>query len=307
LIHYLQPTEARDDFFGTSTPNPRVSRSAAPTPDPFVSYSAAPIDDLGFDDLGFDLDQSQPSPLARSSAATSTTNSANSCAANVTRTPEADALNFPRLQPPSRRMQNAHRLPCIQLVLLVLAYLNTKYGVSHRACDFLLRCLRIIFIMIGIITSEDDFPIKLQTVQHRLQLTDRFQILVTCPECQKIYPKGVTYESQRNCSACNGPLWDVSTISRYTTLLGRRPPPPTPKLTTPYRPLKDAFHDMFTAHPELVDLCMLWQDTPSEAGVYERVMDGLIWQGLRHKDGTPFFDRSERSVLRIGIFINMDW
>jgi hypothetical protein len=228
--------------------------------------------------------------------------------ADASRTREdKSTFSFPPLRLPSERMQNAHEHPCIQLVLVVLAYVNVRYGVSHRACDFLLRCLRVIFIMAGLIVATSNFPTKLQTVQHRLQLTDRFKNLITCPECKRIHPECSTYDSQPACSACGALLWDVPAIARYTTMLGRSNPLPTPKLTTPYRPLKDAFRDLFTSCPELISLCMSWQDVPSQDGVYTRVMDGRIWREIRRKDGSLFFDQNERDSLRVGVFINMDW
>jgi hypothetical protein len=280
----------------------REALNDVPIPD--ASRSISPVD--------LDLDRDQLlSSLAGSSSATvqsAADTSAASCGVEPTsRREDDDHPVFPQLRLPSQRMQNVHERPCIQLLLVCIAYANTRYGVSHRACDFLLRCLRVIFIMAGVIIATSDFPIKLQTVQHRLQLTDRFHSLVTCLNCKRIHPKDITYETHPNCSGCGGSLWDLPERSRYTTMLGRRPPPPTPKLLTPYRPIKYALRDIFTSHPELVDLCMRWQDKASEDGVYERVMDGKIWKEMRRRDGSLFFDRNIRDSLRIGIFINMDW
>jgi hypothetical protein len=285
-------------------PNPTARNptevSGTFTGDATFDRSTSPSADLG---LYFDPSASSSQAATPPITADTTSNSADS-----THTHEGNHIfSFPSLQLPSQRLQNAHDHPCIQLLLAVLAYVNVRYGVSHRACDFLLRCLRIIFVMAGIITATSDFPIKLQTVQQRLQLTDRFKNLLTCPECKRIHPDGSTYESQCACSACGAPLWDVPMIPRYTTMLGRRPPPPIPKLTTPYRPLKDALCDMFTSCPELIDLCMNWQDVPSQDGVYARVMDGRIWREIRRVDGSLFFDRNKRDSLRVGIFMNMDW
>ncbi|KAI0032169.1 hypothetical protein K488DRAFT_34530, partial [Vararia minispora EC-137] len=41
--------------------------------------------------------------------------------------------------------------------------------------------------------------------------------------------------------------------------------------------------------------------------VYTCVMDGKVWKTLPRKDGSLFFDPAKRDVLRVGIFVNVDW
>ncbi|TBU21201.1 hypothetical protein BD311DRAFT_679081, partial [Dichomitus squalens] len=124
----------------------------------------------------------------------------------------ARASELPTIPPPvpaSDVYASAHSLWYIRSVLLLVVFLHTHHHVTFRACNLTLSTLRSIFVAVKLIDNADPMPTTLTTALRRLDLTDRFHVLIECPQCRRLFkPKIVNHNIK--CPECDIPLFSAS-------------------------------------------------------------------------------------------------
>ncbi|TFY73350.1 hypothetical protein EWM64_g10662 [Hericium alpestre] len=211
--------------------------------------------------------------------------------------------------PPDQILDDSHNLWFVQVILLVVAYLNTKFHLQFKACAVLLFALRQIFVALGLIEATDTMPETLKTTFKHLQLEDQFHLLITCPSCFRMFEP--TVPSTSTCSTCNIPLFDTSHTSTTSDLFQRVThkalPALKPKLSVPFQLLSSLLMDMLAClgMEEEMDA---WKSRGQEDGKYKEIMDGAIWKTLKGHDKKIFFNAEDDSEeLRIGVTLRLDW
>lgn len=102
----------------------------------------------------------------------------------------AHALDLPPLPPslsPRTVYTESHPLWYVRVILLLVAYLHTHHHVTFRAADLTLLTLRTLFVALNLIDQRDRMPRTLTTTMKRLDLTDKFYILIECATCRRLF------------------------------------------------------------------------------------------------------------------------
>ena len=221
----------------------------------------------------------------------------------------------PELAVPSFRFSLREPIPCAQdilegsdaqtfwrITLLLVVWLHLTYHLPYRACDLVLRVLRLVFSLLDSSLLDDDHVLTLTSAFRRFHLEDSFLELPMCPKCGKIAPPDTAKGSV--CSVCSGPLFGSSTSTSRSSGLGLKP-----LLRLPFNPLSQQLTDLLNREgmEEAIDA---WRYRERKDGIMLDIMDGKVWRTLPGPDGLPFFDndleRRSKDELRIGVTMGFD-
>ncbi|KAH9856602.1 hypothetical protein C2E23DRAFT_939863 [Lenzites betulinus] len=223
--------------------------------------------------------------------------------ARTSNLPDLSALTIA----PEIAFNNAHPLWWVRIILLLAAFLHTHHHVTFRATDITLFTLRTIFVALGMLNKKDTMPVTLKTTIIRLNLVDKFHILIECEGCRRLYRPDITNYSAR-CSFCETPLFTRPSRTLFMRIIGREPPTPIPKCIVPIRLISAAIAYL-VAQPDMEAELEAWLlRKPPPMGEYRSIFDGHVWQTIEGPDGKPFFGLDyDRSELRVGLIFHGDW
>ncbi|KAI9060901.1 hypothetical protein FKP32DRAFT_1577145 [Trametes sanguinea] len=201
---------------------------------------------------------------------------------------------------------NAHPVWFVRLILLLVAFLHTHHHVTFRAADLLLFTLRAIFVTLKLIEPHDPMPQTLTTTLRRLDLQDRFYILVECPTCRRLYRPDLN-DVLAKCYLCKTSLFTDPSRILLLRVLNRPPPTPIPKTVSPVR-LLSAVLAYLLGQAGMETYWDAWKTrTAPPPGEFRSIEDGRRWQLLRGPDGRPFFGPQCLDELRIPVIFHVDW
>lgn len=213
---------------------------------------------------------------------------------------------IPPPRPPSEVYDSSHRLWYIRSILLLIVFLHTRHHVTFRACDLALSTVRSIFVALQLIESSDSMPSTLTTALKRLDLTDRFHILIECPQCRRLLRPEII-NPQTRCPVCGVPLFSHGSRSILLRLFGRAPTTSIPKAVTPFRLLSAALVYLLR-QPGIEKHMDAWRyRRPPPPGVFSCIQDGRRWKTIEGYDGKQFFGPDFNGELRIGVILHVDW
>ncbi|KAH9858844.1 hypothetical protein C2E23DRAFT_880266 [Lenzites betulinus] len=221
----------------------------------------------------------------------------------------AHALHLPSLPPslsPHAVYSECHALWYVRIVLLLVAYLHTHHHVTFRAADLTLSTLRMLFIALGLIDALDPMPRTLTTTLKRLNLTDKFHILIECTGCRLLFrPNIKNYRFQ--CIQCDTPLFTTTPRTLLMRLLRLDAPTPIPRTVAPMRLLSSALAYLIS-QPGIEAYFEAWTTRPAPpSGEYRSIHDGSRWKTLLGCDGKPFFGPDYDGELRVPVILHVDW
>ncbi|OSD07052.1 hypothetical protein PYCCODRAFT_1359395 [Trametes coccinea BRFM310] len=201
---------------------------------------------------------------------------------------------------------NAHPLWFVRLILLLAAFLHTHHHVTFRAADLMLFALRAVFVTLRLIEPHDPMPQTLTTTLRRLDLQDRFHILVECPTCRRLYRPDLN-DARTQCYVCKIPLFTDPSRLLTLRLLDRPPPMPIPRTVSPLR-LLSAVLAYLMGQPGIETYWDAWRTrTVPPPGEFRSIQDGRRWQLLPGHDGRAFFGPHCCDELRIPVIFHVDW
>lgn len=202
----------------------------------------------------------------------------------------------------------AHDKWFVRAVLLIVGFLHTKHHMSFRACSLILWSLRSIFVLLGLLASQDSMPTTLVTTFTHLGLSDRFSLLVICPSCRAVPgPPSTTFTSQTDtvCPVCKTPM--------YSGIAASTEPPVRYhfktiklKIIVPFASLKDLLTE-FLSRSRMEENLEAWRLHPCPIGKYEAIWHGSLWKTILGSDGHPFFGERDDNELRIAGTCSLDW
>ena len=303
IFFALYEAEAAEDNQIPPTPIHARSRTVSPTHSQSSTRLNEPSDPTQPDEQGHqDLTPSNsissreatPPPIRRESAAII----------------EREPLAIPPLSerpPPLESYTTSHNRWYIRVILLLATYLHTKHHMTFRASNVMLYTLRLIFSSLGLLDPDVNMPTTLITTLKRLNIEDRFTVMVACPKCHRHYAPNTPITTV--CLSCDVPLFTAPSHTLFQRLLGREPPPPPPKMSVPVAPLSQQLSD-FLSRPGIEKIVEDWRERKVIPGKLNCIMDGRVWNEILGPDGKPFFDKeslTEPGELRLGVTYAMDW
>jgi hypothetical protein len=200
---------------------------------------------------------------------------------------------------------DSHPLWFIRILLMLVAFLHTRYHVSFRACDILLSCLNLIFLHLDLIDVDSQIPKSLRTVIKRFDLDDRFTVYPICHICHRIFKPGIP--SNAMCPDCDAALFKAISPTLFERIRGKPAPPAPPVCAAPIQVLSSLLVD-FLAQPGIETAAEEWKSRVEEPGKYKDIMDGEVWRTMKCADGSLFFDAADDSEeLRLGVTMSLDW
>ncbi|EIW65136.1 uncharacterized protein TRAVEDRAFT_16965 [Trametes versicolor FP-101664 SS1] len=198
----------------------------------------------------------------------------------------------------------SHEKWFVRTILLMVTYLHTRHHITFRSATIILFTTRAIFIALGVIDLNDPMPKTFTTALKRLDLTDRFHIFPTCPQCHRLFRPDIAPSTL--CPVCKTPLFSRGALAVVMEYLGAALPHAIPRFAAPFRPLSAAILD-FLSRPHMDIKVDEWRNIPSIPGEYRRIQDGRIWKTLKGHDGLPFFGPQAHGEIRIGVIYHLDW
>ncbi|KAI0366608.1 hypothetical protein BV20DRAFT_913843, partial [Pilatotrama ljubarskyi] len=150
-------------------------------------------------------------------------------------------------------------------------------------------------------------PTMLKTTLRRLDLTDKFHILIECPQCRRLYKPMIRNHSVQ-CISCGVPLFSHPSRTIFLRLLGKTPPTPIPKSVSPLRLISAAIMYL-VRQPGMEAELEAWEERQiPPPGEYHSIQDGQVWKTIKGSDGELFFgpDR-DRDELHIAVTFHVDW
>ncbi|KAI0826965.1 hypothetical protein BC628DRAFT_1502389 [Trametes gibbosa] len=217
-----------------------------------------------------------------------------------------DLPPIPPSIPPHTVYAECHPLWYIRVTLLLVAYLHTHHHVTFRAADLTLSTLRMLFVALNLINALDPMPRTLTTTLKRLDLTDKFYILIECTSCRLLFKPDIkNYNLQ--CFRCKTPLFTTTSRTLLARLLRREAPIPIPRTVAPLRLLSSALAFLIS-QPGIESYLQAWTTRPAPpAGEYRSIQDGARWQTLMGADAKPFFGPEHHDELRVPVILHVDW
>lgn len=198
-----------------------------------------------------------------------------------------------------------------KIILILVAWLNLRYHLPHRAANLLLKVTASIFYGLGVFALEEKPAQTLNTAFAHLALADYFEVRPMCPTCMRVFPHNSP--SDAVCTHCSTPLFhetrpqDIPTKSSSATKPSRSTM--KPKLRCPQNPLSNGILRLLSQDGIELQLDA-WQSQLTTPGKRSSIQDGEIWKTLRGADGNLFFDnaaeRQDADELRIGITLGFD-
>ncbi|KAL6299004.1 hypothetical protein BKA93DRAFT_753720 [Sparassis latifolia] len=174
--------------------------------------------------------------------------------------------------------------------------------------------MQLIFVAVGLLSTQADAPTTLLTAIKRLHLGDNFEIKAMCPSCRRIFPSSPSLTLR--CSSCNIPLFKrVAVRARLVLPLeafqaddAADTQAQVPLLQTPFSLLSEQLPAYVNQLEGSLDPWRVHPQTPP--GQLWSMQDGKLWQTLLGPDGQMFFyngqDRTNPDELRIGITLHFD-
>ncbi len=201
--------------------------------------------------------------------------------------------------------------PFWQIVLLMVACVNLRFHLPHRACNLILQVLKVIFTHLKLFNEGHKPAVTLNTTFSHLGLRDApFDILPMCATCHRIFPADTIPDSE--CSHCEIPLFKsvriaVSNFDGNTEEVASMST--TPILKVPFRAISCQLAE-FLNRKGIEDACDEWRTKTRTFGVLTDIMDGEKWKTVEGPDGRPFFDnnpnRESKDELRIAVTLGFD-
>lgn len=221
----------------------------------------------------------------------------------------AHALDLPPLPPslsPRTVYTESHPLWYVRVILLLVAYLHTHHHVTFRAADLTLSTLRTLFVALNLIDQRDPMPRTLTTTMKRLDLTDKFYILIECAACRRLFRPDIA-NRKLHCFNCNTPLFTTTSRSLLVRLLRRDAPIPIPRTVAPLCLLSTAILYLIR-QPGIEAYFDAYKTRMAPPpGEYRSIHDGSRWKILVGSDGKPFFGPDHNGELRIPVILHVDW
>ncbi|EIW53620.1 uncharacterized protein TRAVEDRAFT_52738 [Trametes versicolor FP-101664 SS1] len=223
----------------------------------------------------------------------------------------AHALDLPALPPslsPRVVFERSHPLWYVRVILLLVAYLHTHHHVTFRASDLTLSMLRAIFVALGMLDSRDPMPRTLTTTFKRLDLTDKFHILIECSSCRRLFRPDIA-NKKLHCFVCNTPLFTTPScaLALLIRVLRMDAPIPIPRTIAPLCLLSSAIAYLMN-QPGIETYWEAWTTRPAPPpGEYRSIHDGSRWKILVGPDGKPFFGPDINGELRVPVILHVDW
>ncbi|GBE78372.1 hypothetical protein SCP_0112570 [Sparassis crispa] len=201
-----------------------------------------------------------------------------------------------------------------RVLLLLCSWLHLHYHVPYCTCALILQVMQLIFVAVGLLSTQADAPTTLLTAIKRLHLGDNFEIKAMCPSCRRIFPSSPSLTLR--CSSCNIPLFKrVAVRARLVLPLeafqaddAADTQAQVPLLQTPFSLLSEQLPAYVNRLEGSLDPWRVHPQTPP--GQLWSMQDGKLWQTLLGPDGQMFFyngqDRTNPDELRIGITLHFD-
>ncbi|KLO05018.1 hypothetical protein SCHPADRAFT_896602 [Schizopora paradoxa] len=201
--------------------------------------------------------------------------------------------------------------PFWQIILLMVACLNLRFHLPHRACSLILQVLKVVFISLGLFKQGHKPATTLNTTFAHLGLRDEpFDIFPMCTDCHRIFPADTSPET--NCSHCEIPLFQPIRVleSNFDGVLEHDTGVSSdPKLKCPIRALSSQLAEFVNAHGN-EDACDAWRSKLPTPGVLADITDGEKWKTIAGPDGKPFFDndphRESKDELCLAVTLGFD-
>ncbi|KAH9851419.1 hypothetical protein C2E23DRAFT_860602 [Lenzites betulinus] len=199
-----------------------------------------------------------------------------------------------------------HPLWYVRITLLLAAYLHTHHHVTFRAADLVLSTLRTLFVALDLIDTHDPMPRTLTTTLKRLDLTDKFYILIECVSCRQLFKPNIkNYRLQ--CFQCKIPLFTTTSRTLLARLLRRDAPIPIPRTVAPLRLLSSALAYLI-GQPGIESYLEAWTTRPAPpVGEYRSIQDGSRWKTLMGADDKAFFGLDHGEELQVPVILHVDW
>ncbi|KAG1875919.1 hypothetical protein C8R48DRAFT_669170 [Suillus tomentosus] len=188
-----------------------------------------------------------------------------------------------------------------KIILILVAWLNLRYHLPHRAANLLLKVTASIFYGLGVFALKEKPAQTLNTAFAHLALADYFEVHPMCPTCMRVFPHNSP--SDAVCTHCSTPLFhetrpqDIPTKSSSVTKPSRSTM--KPKLRCPQNPLSNGILRLLSQDGIELQLDA-WRSQPTTPGKRSSIQD----------DGNLFFDNTtehqDADELRIGITLGFD-
>ncbi|THH06304.1 hypothetical protein EW145_g4181 [Phellinidium pouzarii] len=197
-----------------------------------------------------------------------------------------------------------------QIFLLLVAYLNLRFHLPHRACNLILSVLRTVFLHLGLLSKTDQTALTLRTVFNSLGLQDPFIVLPMCLTCRRIFPMDSPLDLC--CDNCNLALFkSKACLQEMFTGSEEKDEEQTniPHLRFPFHSLSMQLPE-FLNREGIEDALDSWRAIEHTQGEMRDIMDGRVWKTLKAADSSLFFDnsldRSNPDELHIGVTLHFD-
>ncbi|KAI0071007.1 hypothetical protein K474DRAFT_1701852 [Panus rudis PR-1116 ss-1] len=311
---------------GSPSSDPTSTRKHAASPlDVSDPDTRLPKGDLN-EDTPMDIDpesyDDQPSiaNAAQSTHSESGNSMASNCSSSLQPAHPGDEHSVHTPQTPFTAFCDSSIVWYWRLILLTVSWLHLHFHLSHAGCNLILKIIRLIFVTLGILRSDNPVPITLKSALKILKLEDDFNIHPVCPNpnCRHVFPWDT---SLTQCHRCNSNLFSDNT-SNSTPSSTSEPnresacpsstassKPRKPILQCPQRPISDSIL-RFLAHEGNMSACEEWRFRKENPGVRSSIQDGEVWKDLKGPDGKAFFDnspnRENAEELRIGVTLGFD-
>jgi hypothetical protein len=83
----------------------------------------------------------------------------------------------------------------VQIILVLVAVLNTFYHIGTHPCGLILWTLQALFVQLELIPSNTDMLITLATTLNHLDIIDHFHVFPICPTCHHLYHPNTLVDS----------------------------------------------------------------------------------------------------------------
>ena len=138
---------------------------------------------------------------------------------------------------------------------------------------------------------------------------DKFRKYKCCPSCFSIYPWENDSQKQQQCSHIEFPdhpqEWRRKSCGEQLMKLVKTPNQKTlfyPRLVYCYKSVIESLQELLL-RPHFVNKCELWRERKHDAGMYNDIHDGKVWEDFSEYKGKPFLSLP----FNFGFSLNIDW
>lgn len=202
--------------------------------------------------------------------------------------------------------------PCFWVIVAILKF-QERFRLSEVATNALFQIFRIVLLRANP-AEFNDFPTTLHVAKRRTQLVPKFDRLVACPKCHKLYMERDirTDHTVMRCShvefprhpqterrqPCGTPLAKQARLLSGVTN--------KPVLIFPLGNLKQQLHRLLNRN-DIESKLRHWTRRNCPDGVFSDIFDGRFVKDFRLAPGNETFFRKEYANSRLPIMINLDW